>query len=67
VGADPPILPLIPHEPPGFELLEVMPNRIERDAEVVGQLLGGERLPSFQLHQDFTPRAFVADRESRLR
>src|SRR2546422_5058653 len=43
----------------GFEFLEVMPHRVGRDAECVGELLRCARLGTLQLEQDLTPKSFM--------
>jgi hypothetical protein len=60
------VLALVLHEPLGLELLQVMPNRVQRDPEPGGQLLGREVLRALEVHENDAARAFLAGRTVEL-
>src|SRR5690606_41522302 len=53
---------VIGDEAVGLELLEMMPDRIERATQLLGQLLGRGPTPALELPQALAPGTLVPDR-----
>src|SRR5690606_22799931 len=53
---------VIGDEAVGLELLEMMPDRIERATQLLGQLLGRGTTAALELQQDLAPGTLVPDR-----
>jgi hypothetical protein len=57
------MLPLIPNQAIGLELLQVMPNGVQGCAQASRQLLRGQPIAPFQLDEDGAARTAQADRQ----
>jgi hypothetical protein len=61
------MLPLILHRAIGLELLQVMPDGVQGQAQTSRKLLGGKPIPPLQLDENHAARTAQADRQGTIR